>query len=854
MVTTYNSFAQTPNIITYQGKLTHQGSDVSGERTITARLYANAEGTEKVWEGTYKTYITDGIFAVTLGAGKYPLPAPTKLDKQLWVGITVDGVELRPLTQLTSSPYALNVADKSITKAKLADEVLFGTIGGQNQQAVGTTVLLGGNLYDRAPGVEYIGSNSSTTGSKQVWFKTDDVTALRLSHSTATSGTPNIIGGYSGNVIDSAYKGSVISGGGESGSVNTILNDFGFIGGGRLNTIGNVSLTHVGQVIGGGETNTAIGNLSFIGAGEGNTTFNDAEHSAIVGGHSNEVRKAGSFIGGGYENHAYSLYTVIGGGSSNVITGLSENSAILGGALNNIDAYYSAIGGGDRNKIGAGGGSMPKWTTIGGGLQNEIFSSDYYSTIGGGYSNYIDKSGSSVISGGYDNYVNQGHFSVIVGGINNTVEDSYNTLVGGKGNYIESNLISTAHPFERNKYSFLGGGLNNRIVKDPDHDEDTLIGIVLVGGYDNKAAEEGTFVGGGAKNFAKEEFSIILGGTQNEANLDYATVLGGKENIAGADYSIIAGGISNEIVTYSDASSILGGEDNRISGSHSVLSNGKGNIIEALYSFIGSGKANYIINLVQETFSSIVGGQQNSIYSKWSFIGGGGNNTASGNLSFIGAGGGLSSTTLGNITNASASAIPAGIGLVADGTTQTIMGHFNKFLGNPSVDYSLLLGEDRLLIIGNGIDNARRTNAFEVSENGHSIVYHNNTLNTNPAIKGARYIDNTTVSWGHVLGNGVVLSGFAATVIFAVPNIYTVTVNYRDPYTNAIVPIINGSAITATLIDNGTSGDPHCGFITVTPIVFNALTGNTFTVRTWKNNTDCDPDPRDFMFQVVGRP
>ena len=108
MVTTYNSFAQTPNIITYQGKLTHQGTDVSGERTITARLYANAEGTQKVWEGTYKTYVTDGIFALPLGAGKYPLPAPTKLDKQLWVGITVDGIELRPLTQLTSSPYTLN--------------------------------------------------------------------------------------------------------------------------------------------------------------------------------------------------------------------------------------------------------------------------------------------------------------------------------------------------------------------------------------------------------------------------------------------------------------------------------------------------------------------------------------------------------------------------------------------------------------------------------------------------------------------------------------------------------------------------------------------------------------------------
>lgn len=859
MVTTYNSFAQTPNIITYQGKLTHQGTDVSGERAITARLYGDAEGTETVWEGTYKTYVTDGIFALPLGAGKYPLPAPTKLDKQLWVGITVDGIELRPLTQLTSSPYALNVADKSITKAKLADDVLLGTIGGQKPQAVGSNALLGGNLFDRAPGDEYFGSNGSTTGSKQVWFKTYGTTALRLSHSTATSGTPNIIGGYSGNVIDSAVKGAVIGGGGESSNINTVITDFGFIGSGKLNTVGNSShTTNVSQAIVAGQNNTAVAHQSFIGAGHGNLTFNDAENSVIGGGYLNETRKAGSFIGGGYENHAYSLYTVIGGGANNTITGLSENSSILGGASNTIDAYYSTIGGGNTNSIGASGGSLPKWSTIGGGQENQILTSDYHSTIAGGYSNLIKGGGSNVIVGGYNNQINS----------------------------------LTSPRIYPNHYSFIGGGYNNLI--DSYDDPNDVSYSTIVGGKDNYTMESRVFIGGGESNLADEDWTVVTGGKDNETRGYYGFAGGGHNNKVGTFH------------TDGFASTISGGNDNSISGEYSFIGGGKSNsVIHSLtgYNTISGGLSNEI-NATKSTISggdnntitnsidvisgaTIAGGASNTVSSYYATISGGIGNTSSGVNSFIGGGGGIltggvnygntasgdGSIVVGgseNESNTTYANILGGTGLKATGIAQTVIGVYNKVQGTAGNNINQILGDDRMFIVGAGTGRQvnLRKNAFEVSNNGHSIVYHNNTLSNNSAIKGARYIDNTPIAWGYVDKNGnlVVNAGFGVTAVTPGPgSLVTVDLTYTDPYTGSQVPILlNQSSVVATIVDDGES--PYCSHVVVKPVTWNpALQLNQVLFRTFVKNITQDTDDKDihvscdeqrvpFMFAVFARP
>src|SRR5262249_4969153 len=51
--------------------------------------------------------------------------------------------------------------------------------------------------------------------------------------------SPNIIGGYSGNGLAAGVTGATISGGGLSGDVNMITDNYSTIGGGRGNTAGN---------------------------------------------------------------------------------------------------------------------------------------------------------------------------------------------------------------------------------------------------------------------------------------------------------------------------------------------------------------------------------------------------------------------------------------------------------------------------------------------------------------------------------------------------------------------------------------------------------------------------------------
>ena len=123
-----------PRILSYQGQITStDGIAMNGTHHITATLYSDHLGKNSVWQGSYNAAVTNGVFTVMLGSGVSKLPDNTTLDRPLWVGINVDGSdEMRPLTQLSAAPYALNVPDKSITQAKLADEVLQSIVNRSN--------------------------------------------------------------------------------------------------------------------------------------------------------------------------------------------------------------------------------------------------------------------------------------------------------------------------------------------------------------------------------------------------------------------------------------------------------------------------------------------------------------------------------------------------------------------------------------------------------------------------------------------------------------------------------------------------------------------------------------------------
>lgn len=145
--------ADIPHVISYQGKITSATTALpNGEHTFTVRLYGDEQGTTVLWQGEYRTTVTDGLFNLQLGSGGQDLPA---VHSGLWIGIQIDGgSELKPYTSITSAPYALNVANGSITAEKMnTDYVASIKINGKKIGGKATELnIIGGGgvslLYD----------------------------------------------------------------------------------------------------------------------------------------------------------------------------------------------------------------------------------------------------------------------------------------------------------------------------------------------------------------------------------------------------------------------------------------------------------------------------------------------------------------------------------------------------------------------------------------------------------------------------------------------------------------------------------------------------------------------------------
>src|SRR5437764_768541 len=112
-----------PRTLSYQGMITDGLNSVtSGLHKIVVTFYSDAIGASPIWNATYSTNVTNGVFNLLLGdVGTQPLPEPAAMNRPIWVGVSVDAnKEMRPLSQLSASAYALNVPDKSTTANKLA--------------------------------------------------------------------------------------------------------------------------------------------------------------------------------------------------------------------------------------------------------------------------------------------------------------------------------------------------------------------------------------------------------------------------------------------------------------------------------------------------------------------------------------------------------------------------------------------------------------------------------------------------------------------------------------------------------------------------------------------------------------
>ncbi len=195
--------------------------------------------------------------------------------------------------------------------------------------------------------------------------------------------SPNVIGGYSGNAVSTGVVGATIGGGGRAGlfqEENYITDNFGTIGGGQGNRIGDSQLTddQAFATVGGGEKNTAFAAWSTVAGG--NSNWAQGNWSAVGGGTYNIAYDYSCTIAGGNSNEAAGGESTIGGGSFNVAAGVG--ATIAGGSSNAANGIYPSVSGGAANW------ALADYSTVGGGANN--IANGFSSTIPGGLLNASD--------------------------------------------------------------------------------------------------------------------------------------------------------------------------------------------------------------------------------------------------------------------------------------------------------------------------------------------------------------------------------------------------------------------------------------------------------------------------------
>jgi hypothetical protein len=250
-----------------------------------------------------------------------------------------------------------------------------------------------------SPGTNFLG----TTDNKALVMKVDGDRALRLE---PNSTSPNLIGGYRENVVQSGVHGATIGGGGASSSEQTVTDNYGTVGGGRQNR-----------------------------AGDGDGVLTDAAYSTVAGGWLNVASNVSTTVGGGNGNVASGQYATVAGGGGNEATGYG---ASVGGGLNNqATATYATVAGGGRSDLSkpvTANRATDNYATIGGGGYNRAGNSNSdatdaeFATVGGGYLNTANGR-QSTVAGGADNVAS--YRATVGGGLTNEALGGYSAIPGG---------------------------------------------------------------------------------------------------------------------------------------------------------------------------------------------------------------------------------------------------------------------------------------------------------------------------------------------------------------------------------------------------------------------------------------
>jgi len=358
--------------------------------------------------------------------------------------------------------------------------------------------------------------------------------------------SPNLISGYSGNVVSEGVLGATISGGGRDSDLhNQVTDHYGTIGGGRDHQAGDdngVPGDAMLTTIGGGMSNTATATYATVAGGRGNTA--EGYSSAVGGGYENQATGTHATISGGHVNQATAGHAAIGGGSRNLAAG--DYAVVAGGGPadlgdqnntnNRVHDNYGVIGGGGNNRAGSDDvdPETAKFATVGGGEGNTA--SAWITTISGGRLNAASEQGATVGGGGQNTA--DGWASTVSGGLGNEAAADFAT-VGGGGRTTPTDPATGNLVID--DYGTIGGGGNN-VAGDDDGDPTEEAYATVGGGSHNAASAWGSTVAGGVLNSAAGlGTSTVGGGWGNAASGEHATVPGGYYNEAAGNFSFAAG-------------------------------------------------------------------------------------------------------------------------------------------------------------------------------------------------------------------------------------------------------------------------------------------------------------------------
>jgi hypothetical protein len=421
--------------------------------------------------------------------------------------------------------------------------------------------------------------------------------------------SPNLIGGFFGNVVHDNVRGATIGGGGYANLPDADvpwpypeLNDADLV---RTNNSGVNTVREAFGSIGGG-----LGNSSDLLAVVGGGAYNDADGpgGTVGGGVFNQAAGLGATATGGYRNAAKGNYTVIGGGQYN--SAAADSSTIGGGSYNDTNHYGATISGGASNAAVADG-----------------------STVGGGGINTASGTGATIAGGGYN------------------VANNFGATIGGGVHNRAGNAPNVVDPTRLDNFKFEAFPIDAQPSVEPLPFEDvpadgTLRGIftTVAGGVYNIANGPGGTVGGGGVNAARGLASTVGGGYLNQSDGDYSTIPGGQYNDANGNGATVGGGAHNLANNY--RSTVGGGHWNR-AGNHIApvdLNTLEGNFFDIFPDAANANDEPVDVDPVpvdptrRGRYANVDGGAYNTAAGPGSSVGGGGLNTAAGLVSTIGGG------------------------------------------------------------------------------------------------------------------------------------------------------------------------------------------------------------------------